>query len=195
MTQDWRTTLTEAHARLRDVVANVPAGGWDRPTPCEKWTVAQVVQHAAGDQVAYAAAVGAGPWPTADPFAPSGTITGDPRSLVDESTARVAEAYAAIADDAPEVNVPLPGGPLPAWLAAGAGALDAAVHAWDIAVATGQSSPLTDAQSTALLEVAQRLVEPLRGFAYADAIDPSTGAGAVARLLTYLGRDPHWTAP
>ena len=119
---EWRTVLTEAHARLREVVANVPADGWDRPTPCEKWTVAQVVQHAAGDQVAYAAALGAGPWPTDDPFAPSGTIAGDPRSLVQESTARVGEAYAALADDAPEVTVPLPGGPYPAWLAAGAAA-------------------------------------------------------------------------
>jgi hypothetical protein len=32
---------------------------------------------------------------------------------------------------------------LPAQLAAAACALDAAVHAWDIAVATGQPSPLT----------------------------------------------------
>src|SRR6185503_2997126 len=182
MAQEWRTVLTEAHARLREVVANVPADGWDRPTPCEQWTVAQVVQHAAGDQVAYAAALGAGPWPTDDPFAPSGTIAGDPRSLVQESTARVGEAYAALADDAPEVTVPLPGGPYPAWLAAGAAALDAAVHAWDIAVATGQPSPLTGAQSAALLDVAQRLVEPLRGFAYADAKDSSAEEDATVRL-------------
>jgi hypothetical protein len=61
-------------------------------------------------------------------------------------------------------------------------------------VATGQPSPLTAAQSAALLEVARRLVEPLRGFAYADAKDSSADADATVRLLAYLGRDPHWTA-
>jgi uncharacterized protein (TIGR03086 family) len=194
MVTNWRSVLTQAHTALREVVANVPADGWDRPTPCEKWTVTQVLQHATGDQVGYAAAITGGPWPTEDPFAPSGKLAGDPAATVEEAITLVDAAYAGIADDAEAVPVPLPGGPLPAWLAAGACALDAAVHAWDIAVATGQPSPLTEEQSTALHEVAERIVEPLRGFAYAPAIDPGPGADATGRLLAYLGRDEHRTA-
>jgi hypothetical protein len=42
--------------------------------------------------------------------------------------------------------------------------------------------------------VAERIVEPLRGFAYATALEPEPGADATGRLLAYLGRDKHWTA-
>jgi hypothetical protein len=41
--------------------------------------------------------------------------------------------------------------------AAGACTLDAAVHAWDIAVATGQPSPLPDELAEALLAVAKEI--------------------------------------
>ena len=42
--------LDEARTLLRAAVAGVPADGWQRPTPCTEWTVAQVLQHAALDQ-------------------------------------------------------------------------------------------------------------------------------------------------
>ena len=52
--------------------------------------------------------------------------------------------------------------------AAGAAALDAAIHAWDIAMATGQGSPLTPELAQALTPVALSIVEPLRQYgAYA----------------------------
>ena len=49
--------LDEARALLRAAVAGVPADGWQRPTPCAEWTVAQVLQHAALDQGAWAAVI------------------------------------------------------------------------------------------------------------------------------------------
>ena len=48
----------------------------DAPTPCTDWTVAQVLQHAAGDQLAWAAAAGTGSGPRYDPFEPSGRLDG-----------------------------------------------------------------------------------------------------------------------
>src|SRR5262249_8682866 len=48
-----------------------------------------------------------------------------------------------------------PHAPLPAATAAGAAALDAGVHAWDIAAATGQPSPLDDDLAAQLLPVAR----------------------------------------
>lgn len=99
-----------------------------------------------------------------------------------------------MADDAPAVPTPLPQGALPAWLAAGACALDAAVHAWDIAVATGQDSPLTPAMARPLMAVATEIVEPLRGFAYAPARDSYAGDDDGAQLLRYLGRRPDWAS-
>ena len=49
--------LDEARTLLRAAVAGVSADGWQRPTPCTEWTVAQVLQHAALDQGAWGAVI------------------------------------------------------------------------------------------------------------------------------------------
>jgi len=186
----WPVLFADAQRALRTVVAGVRPDQWQLPTPCDRWTVTQVLQHAAGDQIGYAAAITGGPLPSEDPFAPSGHLDGDPRQLVEEALAASAAAFATVDADATEVPNPLPQGPMPAWLAAGAAALDAAVHAWDIAVATGQESPLTPAMARQLRAVATEIVEPLRAWgAYAPALDASAGDD-VAELLAYLGRRP-----
>jgi len=92
------------------------------------------------------------------------------------------------------VRTPLPPTPtLPPHLAAAACALDAAIHAWDVAVATGRQSPLTQELAHDLLPAAHATAEPLRGFAYAAALPAGPGDDAAATLLRYLGRDPNWT--
>ena len=185
---DWQTLLAGSHQALRTVVAGVPADGWQLPTPCEKWTVTQVLQHAVGDQIGYAAAITGGPGPTFDPFAPSGRPESDPNAFVEDALKLSSAAFATIAGDAAAVPNPLPQGPMPAWVVAGACALDAAVHAWDIAVATGQPSPLTPAMARDLLAVATQIVEPLRDWgAYKPALAPSDDE--VLALLHYLGRE------
>ncbi|MEU8425594.1 TIGR03086 family metal-binding protein [Micromonospora sp. NPDC048835] len=191
----WRIVLDEAHKALRTAVEGVPADAWDRSTPCDQWTVTQVLQHATGDQIAFASAIVGGPGPTEDPFAPSGQIEGDKmvdlRAALDAS----ARAWASVADDNPQVPTPLPQGKLPAHVGAVACALDAAVHAWDIATATGQPSPLGDDLARPLLVVARQIVEPLRNYgAYAPAITTGPEADEASVLLAYLGRDPQWSA-
>ena len=187
---DWKTLLADSHTALRTAVAGVGVDGWDLPTPCEKWTVTQVLQHAAGDQIGYAAAITGGPWPAEDPFAPSGHIDGDPAAYLAAALAASSAAYDTVEADAEAVPTPLPQGALPAWLAAGACALDAGVHAWDIAVATGQPSPLTPELAAPLLVAARSIVEPLRAYgAYAPALPAADGDDEVAALLRYLGRN------
>jgi uncharacterized protein (TIGR03086 family) len=182
--------LDGAHQALRTVVQGVGPGGWDRSTPCEEWTVTQVLRHAAGDQMAWAAAVGGGPGPRENPFTPSGEHVGVPSEFLGEALLASAGAWAAAGQDAGDVATPLPQGPLPAAVAAGACALDAAIHAWDIAAATGQPSPLTPALAGPLRAAAAEIVEPLRGFAYAPALVPQPGDDDVTALLRYLGRRP-----
>ncbi|WP_433210678.1 TIGR03086 family metal-binding protein [Dactylosporangium sp. CS-047395] len=207
------TVLDESHRALRAAIAGIKESDWLRPTPCTEWNVAQVLQHAAGDQLGYAAAVTGSGWPTFDPFAPTGHLPAETAAnehsevtsevsftalaaFAEEAMQSSAATYATIKQDAPEVPTPLPQGKLPAWLAAGACALDAAVHAWDIARATGQPSPLDNALSRDLLKVAQELTEPLRAWGAYAAIVPATSSDDdTATLLRYLGRDPHWTAP
>lgn len=191
-TSTW-TVLDQAHRALRDVAAAVPSDGWDRPTPCTQWTVAQVLQHAAGDQQGYAATITGEGWPTENPFEPSGHLTGDPVTLVESATRAAAGAWSTVPADGPDVTTPLPVGPLAPWVGAAACALDAAIHAWDIAVATDQPSPLTPELAAALHEAAVHFVEPLRAFAYAPALPAEDGDGPAESLLRYLGRSPAWT--
>lgn len=81
---------------------------------------------------------------------------------------------------------------MPVWVAVGAAALDAAVHAWDIAVAVGAPTPISDDDARFLLSVAAEIVEPLRQYGvYAAAIGPQEGA--LPMLLGYLGRRADWT--
>ncbi|MBT2480234.1 TIGR03086 family metal-binding protein [Streptomyces sp. ISL-94] len=194
MTASKWDLLDHAHEALRIAVIGVPADAWDRPTPAEQWNVAQVFQHAAGDQLAYAARLTGGAGPSADPFAPSGTLAGPPAQLLEPALAAAAEAFAAVAPWTADVAVPLPPFAVSAETAVGAAALDAAVHAWDIAVATGQVSALTDALAASLRPAADALVEPLRGFAYGPAL-PAPESGAADGLLAFLGRDPRWAPP
>ncbi|MFF3861174.1 TIGR03086 family metal-binding protein [Streptomyces sp. NPDC002209] len=197
MTASKWDLLDHAHEALRSAVDGVPADAWGRPTPCDRWNVGQVLRHAAGDQLAYAARLTGGPGPAEDPFAPSATLAAAPAELLAPALEAAAEAFAGVAPGTPEVPVPLPPFTVPAETAVGAAALDAAVHAWDIAVATGRPSPLTPALAAALRPTAEALAEPLRGFAYAPALAlaPDAAADPVGSLLAHLGRRPDWTPP
>jgi uncharacterized protein (TIGR03086 family) len=193
MGTDWEV-LDRAHHALRTAVAGVPADGWHLPTPCTQWNVTQVLQHAAGDQLGYVSKLTGGPGPAYDPFAPSGTLDVSPSELLEPALTAASNAFAAIDPSDAEVPVPLPPFKLPAHLAVEAAALDAAVHAWDIAVATGQPSPLTPSLAQALRPVADAVAEPLRGFAFGPAVEPPADADAATSLLNNLGRRADWTA-
>jgi len=184
--------LDEARTMLRTAVAGVAADGWNLPTPCEQWSAVQVLQHAALDQLVWASALSGAAMPGENPFAPSGQLAGEPLAYAEQALDASVQAWTAI--DTELVPSPLPQGEMAPELAAGAAALDAAIHAWDIAVATGQGSPLTAKLARSLMPVATSIVEPLRAYgAYAAALEPAT-ADDDAILLCYLGRRPDWAA-
>jgi uncharacterized protein (TIGR03086 family) len=146
-----------------------------------------------GDQLAWAAAIGVGTGPTENPFTPSGFLKESVDEFIEPALAAARTAWGCVRPDNGAVPTPLPQGPLPAATAAAACALDAAVHAWDIAVALGKPGGLTGELAALLLPAARSIVEPLRQFgAYAAALPPSPEDDHVAELLRYLGRDPQW---
>ena len=193
MSEVTANVITESLDLLRTAAAMIEAGNQIASTPCAEWTVTQVLQHAAGDQLAWAAALGEGSGPDANPFAPSGHLERGVGDLLDPALATARTAWANIDPDGDDaVPTPLPQGELPASVAAAACALDAAIHAWDIAAALGRPDFLSDDLATQL-EPARDIIEPLREFgAYASALPPQPGSGPAAELLRYLGRDPQW---
>jgi uncharacterized protein (TIGR03086 family) len=193
MTEATPAVITESLDLLHAAAAMVNNTNGKAPTPCTEWTVTQVLQHAAGDQLAWAAALGTGSGPTDNPFAPSGHLESGVNDLLDPALATARTAWAKVSPDDGAVPTPLPQGELPASVAVAACALDAAIHAWDIAAALGQATVLSDELAAQLLPAAQAIVEPLRQFgAYAAVLSPQPADGQAAELLRYLGRDPQW---
>ncbi|MFI6874418.1 TIGR03086 family protein [Streptomyces sp. NPDC050400] len=129
--------------------------------------------------------------PAQDPFEPADAVSADP---VGELELVLRDASAAWTSGQDADSVPTPMGPMPAHLGAAAAALDAALHAWDIARATGQDLPLTDELAECLEEIAGNLVDFVRDSfgKYAPAVPTSARAGAAERLLAFTGRDPNW---
>lgn len=182
------STLADAHCLLTKAAAGVRSDQWELATPCEKWNVTQVLQHAVGDQRGYAMMISGADGPTYDPFAPSGELTESVPDFVDSALQVTMRTWESIAEqtDAP---TPLPQGVLPMSVAIGACALDAAVHAWDIAVATGQAARLTTDLAEVLLPVARAIVPPLRDYGvYAAEVESSPADDSIAVLLHFLGR-------
>lgn len=195
MPENTWNVITESLDLLRNAAAGISDANREAPTPCTEWTVTQVLQHAIGDQLAWAAAIGVGTGPSENPFAPSGRLDGSVDDLIVPALDTARTAWAGVRSDDDAVPTPLPQGALPAPIAAAACGLDAAVHAWDIAVALGQPGPLSDALAVRLLPAARAIVEPLRQFgAYAPALPPRPEDDHVAELLRYLGRDPRGLA-
>jgi uncharacterized protein (TIGR03086 family) len=189
---DW-DLLEEAFEILQEAAAGVQDDDWERPTPCADWSVAQVLQHAAMDQMLYESSITGSEKPEGDAFAPTGDLGDDPLAYLASAIAGTRYAFAEVADDAQGVAVPLPPFHASGRLASAAAALDAAVHGWDIAVATGQTPSMSIQLAEELLWAAETLVEPLRKWgAYAAAIPPPAGADDMDRLLYFLGRRPDW---
>ncbi|MFI6808991.1 TIGR03086 family metal-binding protein [Streptomyces luteogriseus] len=188
--------LDASHEALRTAVRAVPSDGWQLPTPCAGWTVARVFQHAVSDQIGYAAALTGEPGPDFNPFDPSSEMKGvDPEGFLEDALARAAKAWAGVDRDAAEVTTPVPPHKMSPWSGSAACGLDAAVHAWDIAVTTGRPSPLTAGLARPLLKIAREIVELLRPRAYTAALAPEQGATTTWRSSCVTSAaTPRWTS-
>lgn len=92
--------------------------------------------------------------------------------------------------DGPDI-VLVGGRPLPCDLVAGAGAVELAVHSWDIARACGRILPIPDAPAAELLDLSTLIVDGAgRPGLFASAVAAPPDAGPGDRLIALLGRTP-----
>ena len=67
-------------------------------------------------------------------------------------------------------------------------------HGWDLAVATAQPIPYTDAEAEEALSRAQATLPPEyqgEGMAFGAPVDVADDAPAIDRFVAFLGRPPH----
>jgi uncharacterized protein (TIGR03086 family) len=120
----------------------------------------------------------------------------DPAAAVRSTAARLLGAWAA-AGSRCEGVVAVAGLPLTAAAVARAGALEVAVHGWDIARAAGLPRPVPAALATELIRTARESVPTpvLRSPLFGPPVAVSADADPSDRLVAFLGRDPCWGLP
>jgi uncharacterized protein (TIGR03086 family) len=174
--------LAHALDTTGSLVAELRAEELALPTPCSGWTVRDLLAHLVGGQFLFAQLLrGEEPAPGADPLGadPSAAYAGSARALLD----------AFRSPGALERAVTVPIGTVPGVVALHLRLVEALVHGWDLARATGR--PLH--HPAALVEQAltftrNALGEVPAGRAFAPPQPVPDDAPAIDRLAALLGR-------
>ncbi len=174
-------------ANTTAIVAGVKADQWDRATPCASWNVRQLVQHTVGVMANFAGGA-AGSGPVGDPL--EFDLGADPAETCAAVAADCVKAWRARGEL--DSMVSLGDVEFPGLVALSINGLDAYVHGWDIATATGQDPNLDADLCAGILEFVQGVVpeSPREGDNFGPVVDVGAGADAPDRLIAYLGRRP-----
>lgn len=184
MTETAQTFL--ARADTFAAILDAAADRWDAPTPCEGWTVRDVVVHVIGTERDFLDRHDLSPGPAPD-------LT-DPATAWRTHAAGVAEVLARDGVAQREYDGYFGRTTIAATMADFYG-WDLVIHGSDIARATGQPWSISDAEADDLHAVADGWGDSLYSEGVcATAVPVPDGASATDRLLGRLGRDPRWTA-
>lgn len=157
-----------------------------RPTPCSQWDVHRLLIHM-GDSLAVLCDAADVRWTDPDPEAHGSVAAG----LVATIRARSCPLLGAWAGAQRPSLVSVGGRPLPSTIIAGAGAIEVAVHGWDLAVGCGRQRPMPPSLAEELLDLAMLMVtEADRPGRFASPVPVPRAATSTDRLVAYLGRDP-----
>ncbi|MGH3311021.1 MAG: TIGR03086 family metal-binding protein, partial [Streptomyces sp.] len=161
-TPDTGTALLErALGYALCAVRPLTAESLSRPTPCRDWDLRALLWHANDSLAALHEGIEEGrvwPGPSGPPGAPLPPERDtDPAAAFRSGAARLLGAWAA-AGSTDHRLIAIADLPLTAAAIARTGALEIAVHGWDIARASGLPRPVPAALATALMRTARQLV-------------------------------------
>ena len=182
------TLLEQAISYARRSVLDVTPALLPRATPCRGWNLGMLLRHAGESLAALHDGTVTGhvaltaTTPDCDPAA-------DPARAFRDRAVRLLAARAA-ADPRHQV-LDIGDLPLPAIAMECAGAIEIAVHGWDISQACGHNRPIPDALSASLLAIAPALIpETGRHPLFSPPVTATAQAGLGDRLVACLGRNP-----
>ncbi|WP_371672462.1 TIGR03086 family metal-binding protein [Streptomyces sp. NBC_00289] len=162
-------------------VAGVPPGSLGRGTPCAAWNLGELLGHLDDSLDALHEGLTGGRiglFPGPGPGA-------DPACVFRRRAGAVLGAWAA----GPPDRVLVAERPLDVGVLAAVGAVEIAVHGWDVARACGRSWPIPPALAAGLLPVAWQVVADAdRGVRFGAPVDVPPWARPDDRLLGFLGR-------
>ena len=184
--------LEPAARRMARIVEAVVDDALDHPTPCERYTVGDLLDHVAGSALAFRAAAVKRPL-EGGPSGAAANLDPDWRTEIPRRLDELAEAWRA--PDAWEGATRAGGVDLPAAVA-GVVALDELViHGWDLARATGQPSGYDGPGLDAVHDMVQHFRASGAEGLFGPPVDVSADAPLFERILDLTGRDPGWEPP
>ena len=159
-----------------------------RPTPCRGWNLDMLLRHSSESLSALHDAAVTG-HVALIPAAPGRDPAADPARTFRDMAGRLlaARATATCGHHVPDIGDL----PLPAIAIECAGAIEIAVHGWDISQACGRGRPIPDELAAGLLAIAPLLIpETGRHPLFSPPVTATLRAGPGDRLVAYLGRQP-----
>ncbi|HLK02167.1 MAG TPA: TIGR03086 family metal-binding protein [Streptosporangiaceae bacterium] len=181
MTQ--REVLAAAISYALQGAALVTSACLDQPTPCAEWDVRMLLVHLATSMAAIEEALGSGQLTGPGPDEWSGP--GDPVELLRDRAAGL--LVTTFLSDMGSIEIA--GIPVPAEVIRGTGALETAVHGWDIYTACGHHRPVPNGVARPLLAMLSQLI-PARDGLFAGPVAAPPCASPGDRLIAALGRSP-----
>ena len=176
------------------VCALVGPGEMVLPTPCTDWDLGTLLGHLSDSMADLETAIRTGHLDLDRPAGPlaASSAPGDPIEVLRDRAAQL--LCASYGYGGPEGFVAVGGLPMPAGLVACAGAMEIAVHGWDVSAACGRAGcggvrPIPDVLATRMLRLCPLLVVGREGL-FAVPVEVPAQASPGDRLVGYLGRNP-----
>jgi uncharacterized protein (TIGR03086 family) len=168
------------------VCALVAPGDMTLATPCAQWDLGALLAHLLESMADLEAAIRTGQL-APDPRQAPGPLPGYPLEALRDRAADL--LCVCFGFRGPEQFVAVGGLPVPAGVVACTGAIEIAVHGWDLSAARGQRTPIPPRLATRMLTLSPLLVANREGL-FAPPVEVPAGASPCQRLVAYLGRDP-----
>jgi uncharacterized protein (TIGR03086 family) len=174
-------------AKTATLVDGVDAGQLELQTPCDGWSVRELLNHiVSGNYWAAELAGGATIAEVGDRL--DGDILGSDHRAAYHASAEAAAA-AFNAPGAMDAPCAVSYGPVPGSVYCGHRILDVVVHGWDLAKATGQDASLDPTLVDAVAAILAPQVDMLAGSGmFGTTLGVAADADAQTRLLAQLGR-------
>jgi uncharacterized protein (TIGR03086 family) len=167
------------------VIGAVSDDQWGLPTPCDEWTVRDLVEHLVGGNDGFTAALHGQPTSSGPPAERSGDLA----SQYGRSVRELVQAFRQPGTLERTVSVPF--GTVPGAVALHLRMTELLVHGWDLAHATGQTVAFPEDVAEQELAFSRRALAdvPPRRRPFAPPEPVADDAAAIDRLAACLGRN------